>query len=108
MRHNSSLSHIDNTISQTQLITLIAADYIMPESLLRESLAIMPADANQLQIRLGTTDSSQGGFSTLNPGDLPLLLPLHYYGDLIRREFVITGTVGDKFIYVETLREPLG
>lgn len=104
---NKSLgSDLENSFAQEQVITLGSADYVVPESMLRMACIIMPADGNQLQVRLGITNSSIGGFISILPGDVPLCLPLSLYGDLIRREFVITGTVGDTFIFIETLREP--
>lgn len=105
MQHCQIEQDLERSQTQSQLYTLSVADQVIPENLLRLNVCIQPAASNQLQVRLGSTNAASGGFISLLPGDFPLLLPLALYGDLIRKEFVISGTVGDSFIFTETVRD---
>lgn len=91
------------SVTQTQLLTIPSSGLtVIPANLRRVALVVQPGASGQLKIRLGT-NGTDGGFISIGPGDLPLALSLRDYGDIIRREFSVSGTAADTFLFSETL-----
>lgn len=93
----------DKSISQTSLKTFDSSGIvIIPSNPRRLALVIQPAASGPINLRIGV-QTNAGGTILILPGDLPVMLTVRDHGDLARRESYITGSVGDTFLYSESL-----